>query len=318
MTAMNVRDGLTWRDFPLAVGAAAGTLNLRIGGVGQGKPVVTVTAGVHGDEGPWSARAIHQMLERTPMSDLIGTLRVVPVSNPLAMEADARCAPLDVLDLNRVFPGNPNGSHTERLAAVLAEHAVAGADVLIDLHGGGSWCVNAFVFRSAEAPEIADAFDAPFVVDQASRAVANRGMGISGHARSLGAKTTSVEFGGRSPDEARWAQHLATGLRRALAVVGVLKSAASLPAPVHQAILVKPTRVLRPSSGGLLIPAVDHTRIGTIVEGGTLLGTLVDPVTHRTIEEFRAPYPKTAMLLLRPTMSRLEGGAMTYVVSEPA
>ncbi|TMF28369.1 MAG: hypothetical protein E6I28_00685 [Chloroflexi bacterium] len=108
MTAMNVRDGLTWRDFPLAVGAAAGTLNLRIGGVGQGKPVVTVTAGVHGDEGPWSARAIHQMLERTPMSDLIGTLRVVPVSNPLAMEADARCAPLDVLDLNRVFPGNPN------------------------------------------------------------------------------------------------------------------------------------------------------------------------------------------------------------------
>ena len=68
----------------------------------------------------------------------------------------------------------------------------------------------------------------------------------------------------------------------------------------------------------MLIPAVDHTRIGTIVEGGTLLGTLVDPVTHRTIEEFRAPYPKTAMLLLRPTMSRLEGGAMTYVVSEPA
>src|SRR6185295_19803606 len=107
----NLRRSVTWRDFPLAVGAAAGTLNLRIGTVGQGKPVVTVTAGVHGDEGPWSARAIHLLLERAPMTDLIGTLRVVPVSNPLAMEADARCAPLDVLDLNRVFPGNPNGSH---------------------------------------------------------------------------------------------------------------------------------------------------------------------------------------------------------------
>ena len=83
-------------------------------------------------------------------------------------------------------------------------------------------------------------------------------------------------------------------------------------------ILVKPTRVLRPSSGGLLIPAIDHTKIGTLVDEGTLLGALVDPVTHETIEEFRAPYPKTALLLLRPTMSRLEGGAMTYVVSEPA
>jgi predicted deacylase len=318
VTATNLRRAVRWRDLPLAVGAAAGTLNLRIGSVGQGKPVVTVTAGVHGDEGPWSARAIHHLLEMTAMTDLIGTLRVVPVSNPLAMEADARCAPLDVLDLNRVFPGNPNGSHTERLAALLVEHAVEGASVLVDLHGGGSWCVNAFVFRNAEAPEIADAFDAPFVVDQASRATAMRGMGISGHAKSLGAKTASVEFGGRSPDEELWARHLATGLRRALAVCGVLRADPSLPAPKHAAILVKPTRVLRPSRGGLLIPAVDHTRIGTLVDEGTLLGTLVDPVTHEPIEEFRAPYARTALLLLRPTMSRLEGGAMTYVVSEPA
>jgi predicted deacylase len=318
MTSPNLRRSVVWRDFPLAVGAAAGTLNVRIGSVGEGKPVVTVTAGVHGDEGPWSARAVHRVLEQTPLADLIGTLRVVPVSNPLAMEADARCAPLDVLDLNRVFPGNPKGSHTERLAALLAEHAVAGADVLIDLHGGGSWCVNAFVFRNAEAPEIADAFDAPFVVDQASRAAQMRGMGIGGYAKSLGARTTSVEFGGRSPDEARWAEHLATGLRRALGVIGVLRPDSSLPPPKHTPVLVKPTSVLRPSSGGLLIPSVDHTKIGTLVDGGTLLGTLVDPVTHETIEEFRAPYPRTALLLIRPTMARLEGGAMTYVVSEPA
>jgi len=177
--------------------------------------------------------------------------------------------------------------------------------------------VNAFVFRNADAPEIADAFDAPFVVDQGARAAQMRGMGISGHAKNLGAKTTSVEFGGRSPDEARWAEHLATGLRRALGVIGVLRPDPSLSPPKHKTIPVKPTRVLRPSSGGLLIPAVDHTKIGTLVDERTLLGTLVDPVTHETIEEFRAPYARTALLLLRPTMSRLEGGAMTYVVSEP-
>src|SRR5438552_6245980 len=89
MTSANLRKNVVWRDYPLAVGAAAGTLNLRIGAVGQGKPVVTVTAGVHGDEGPWSARAIHRVLELTPLSDPLGPPRVVPVSNPLAMEADA-------------------------------------------------------------------------------------------------------------------------------------------------------------------------------------------------------------------------------------
>ena len=41
--------------------------------------------------------------------------------------------------------------------------------------------------------------------------------------KSLGAKSSGVEMGGRSPDEEKWAQKLATGLRRALAAVGVLK-----------------------------------------------------------------------------------------------
>ena len=55
-----------------------------------------------------------------------------------------------------------------------------------------------------------------------------------------------------------------------------------------------------------------------LTDGGLNAIVRVDPVTHETLEEFRAPYPQTALLLIRPTMSRLEGGAMTYVVSEPA
>jgi predicted deacylase len=312
-----LRERIQWTDVAVGVGAAAGALNVRIGQVGNGKPTALVTAGIHGDEGPWGAWAIYKLLEQTSHDDLVGMLRIVPVTNPLAMEADARCAPLDVLDLNRVFPGNPNGSHTERLAAILSEHAVQGAEVLIDLHGGGSWCVNAFVFRNDEAPELADSFDAPFVVDTASRAATMRGMGIGGHARSLGAKIASVEMGGRSPDEAKWAQRIATGLRRALGVCGVLKADPNIP-PASRAIPVKPTRVLRPAHGGILLPSVDHTSIGTLVEQGTLLGTLVDPATFETVEEFHAPFKQTALMLLRPTMARLEGGAMTYVVSEPA
>ena len=315
MTA-TLRDHITWTDVAVGVGAAAGALNVRIGQVGSGQPTALVTAGIHGDEGPWGAWAIHKFLAATPLADLVGTLRVVPCTNPLAMEADARCAPLDVLDLNRVFPGNPNGSHTERLAALLAEHAVQGANVLIDLHGGGSWCVNAFVFRNADAPELADAFDAPFVLDSGARAQTMRGMGIGGYARGLGAKIASVEMGGRSPDEEKWAQRIATGLRRALAVCGVLKHDPSLPPPAR-ALPLKPSLVLRPSRGGILKPAVDHTRIGTLVEGGTLLGTLVDPATFEMLEEFRAPFAQTGLMLLRPTLARLEAGAMTYVVSEP-
>ena len=56
---------------------------------------------------------------------------------------------------------------------------------------------------------------------------------------------------------------------------------------------------------------------GTIVPGGTVLGELLDMSTLDVIETFTAPYPQTAMMLLRPHVTRIEGGAMTYVVGEP-
>ena len=100
-------------------------------------------------KGPWGAWAIRKLLMQTTLDELQGTLRIVPVCNPFAMEADARNAPFDSLDLNRVFPGSADGSHTERIAAILTEHAINGANIAIDLHGGGSWCVNAFSFPDA-------------------------------------------------------------------------------------------------------------------------------------------------------------------------
>src|SRR5436190_22975816 len=106
---------MQWKNATVGVGAAAGSLKIKIGSVGTGKPTALITAGIHGDEGPWGAWAIHKLLDSVATGDLLGSLRVVPVANPLAMEADARNASLDMLDLNRVFPGNPEGSHTERL-----------------------------------------------------------------------------------------------------------------------------------------------------------------------------------------------------------
>ncbi len=44
---------------------------------------------------------------------------------------------------------------------------------------------------------------------------------------------------------------------------------------------------------------------------------MIHPMTQAVIEDFRAPYEQTALMLLRPFVAQLEGGAMTYVISEP-
>ena len=308
----SLRESLRWTRIAIPATAAFGQIDLCVGEVGSGGPVALVTAGIHGDEGPWGAWAIHQLLEYIDLSELIGTLRVVPVANPLAMQADLRNAPVDQLDLNRAFPGSAGGSYTDVLAHMLVEHAVTGADVVIDLHGGGSWCVNAFVFKMQGGEALSDAFPAPFVVTAPDRTVT-----LTGYARSHGAKAAAVEMGGRSVHEAVWASRIADGLYRALATAGVIEPANHLPPSEHRAQPVSETMVLRPTSGGIFMPDVGVETVGTVVLKDTLLGRMLHPVTHTVFQEFRAPFERTAVLLLRPMLAQIEGGAMTYVVAQP-
>lgn len=303
-------DSIQWKRFPIGSGAASSQIDLCIGEVGSGSPVALVTAGIHGDEGPWGAWAIRKLLTDTSPDELHGTLRIVPNANPLAMEADSRNAPLDMLDLNRVFPGNAAGSHTERLAAALVQHAVAGANVVIDLHGGGSWCVNAFAFAFAGSEALSQAFNPPFITTGADRSVT-----LTGYARTQGAAIAAVEMGGKSEYEDRWAERIALGLRRALGLAGVL-SPVTLP-DHYDTIAVTPSTVLRPSRGGIFVPHLRTDDVGTIVPAGRILGELLDPCTLEVVEQFEAPFAQTAIMLLRPVITRIEGGAMTYVVAEP-
>jgi hypothetical protein len=304
-------DRLRWRELPIPGTAARGGLALHIGEAGAGGPVALVTAGVHGDEGPWGAWAIHTLLASLRPDDLLGTLRVIPVANPLAMEADLRNAPVDQLDLNRAFPGNATGSYTERVAAAIVAEALPGADVVIDLHGGGSWCVNAFAFAMPDGEALTRAFDPPFIVKAPDRTVT-----LTGYARSQGAAVVAVEMGGRSQYEADWAGHLARGLRRALVHAGVVAAPRDDPPSRFAAVPVGETTVLRPSLGGVFMPELGAEHVGTVVAGGTTLGRLLHPVTGVTLETFAAPFARTALLLLRPGLARVEGGAMTYVIAE--
>jgi predicted deacylase len=173
--------------------------------------------------------------------------------------------------------------------------------------------VNAFVFQMEGGEALSTAFEAPFVVQAPDRTVT-----LTGYARSQGAVVAAVEMGGRSEFEANWADRIAAGLYRALAVAGVIEPAHT-PAPVaNPAIAVSETSVLRPNTGGIFLPHVRADKVGTIVAKDTLLGQMLHPVTQVVSEEFRAPFEQTALLLLRPMLAQIEGGAMTYVVAEPS
>ncbi|MEM6430972.1 MAG: M14 family metallopeptidase [Deinococcota bacterium] len=299
-------ENLHWHRLELAGHAATSKLELHYGEVGQDGPLATLVAGVHGDEGPWGALAIQKLLER-PLSCLTGRLRIILAANPLAAEANSRNAPLDVLDLNRTFPGDTRGSHTERLAAELAQ-VIDGSDLVIDLHGGGSWCVNAFTFAFAGFELLAELVGAPFILTAPDK----QGT-LSHYASAQGAKVVAIEMGGCSAEEMHWRTRIARGLERILVHEGMLELATS---PPPSSLKVGSSQVMRPRSGGIFVPSLRKDAVGTVVARGRELGKLLDLYTLTERELFTAPYDQTALLLLRPHVAVLEGGAMTYVVAE--
>lgn len=117
-------DGGCWR-LPL----------MAIKGVDSG-PTLVVTAAVHGDEYEGIA-TIPMVFEQVTPAQLRGTLLMVPVCNMPAYEAAHRSSPIDGLNLARVFPGDANGTITQRIAFWLRETFLQRADFYIDLHSGG-------------------------------------------------------------------------------------------------------------------------------------------------------------------------------------
>ena len=307
-----IYEALRWHEIRVTAHAAAQFIPLKYGEAGTSGTRVTLVAGTHGDEGPWSALAI-KMLCQHPMANLTGRLRVILSANALAVEVERRNSWIDSpnpIDLDGVFPGNKDGSHTDRLAASLAP-LIADSDAVIDLHGGGTWCVNAFVKRFEGSERLAADLGAPFI----SNAPNKRG-GLTTYARSLGISVANVEVGGRSSKEMYWIDRNVKGLERALYHLGVLALDAP-PGPPEKAIDVGTTEAVRARVGGIFVPTLREDAVGTVVPLETEMGKVLDVHTLAELEVFTAPYEQTAMMLMRPHICTLEGSALIYVLAKP-
>ncbi|VVE53458.1 N-alpha-acetyl diaminobutyric acid deacetylase DoeB [Pandoraea capi] len=99
-------------------------------------PVALLTGGNHGDEyeGPI---VLSRLANTLKTRDVSGTVIIVPFMNAPAVQAGKRTSPLDGGNLNRAFPGRPDGTVTERIADYFSRCLLPMADVVLDIHSGG-------------------------------------------------------------------------------------------------------------------------------------------------------------------------------------
>src|SRR5712691_11365524 len=171
----------------------------------QDGPRLTVIAGVHGCEYA-SMAGVRKWVNGLADTDLRGSVRAVPVLNRPAFEARSPFViPEDGKNLNRFFPGDPNGTVTERLAHAAFTQLITGSDAYIDAHCGDQpEALEPFTLYDAGAAEekaagMARAYGLAYMIRQEPGPGRPIGGTSSAAAAEIGVPAITAEAGGCAP-----------------------------------------------------------------------------------------------------------------------
>ncbi len=128
-----------WLRLPNSVTRSAyGVLMIPVAVIKNGSgPQILMTAGNHGDEYEGQV-VLTRLIQDLEPEEINGRLIVIPALNLPAAQAGARVSPLDQGNLNRVFPGDPEGGPTWKIADYVENHLLPMVEVVLDFHGGGA------------------------------------------------------------------------------------------------------------------------------------------------------------------------------------
>jgi hypothetical protein len=270
---------LPWSATELFEGVPITTPVLVVNGRLPG-PTLCLTAAVHGDElnGIEMVRRVMHDLEPKELS---GAVIGVPIVNLQGFRRASRYLP-DRRDLNRYFPGNPQGSQASRIAFSFFTEVVTQCDALIDLHTGS--------FERANLPQLRADLRNPDVVTLTQGFGATvilhsePAEGTLRHAATrAGIPAVTLEAGGPTELELKEVMHGVKGIETLLNTLGMVREVRLWgdPEPVYYQ-----SSWVRANSGGILLSDVS---LGSTVERGDLLGTITDPMSNASTNLY-SPY----------------------------
>ena len=244
-------------------------------------PQVLLSAGNHGDE--YARQGVLTRLIQTLQAEQIcGGLIIIPALNLPAALAATRVSPLDDGNLNRVFPGDPDGGPTWKIADYVERHLLPRVDVVLDIHGGGAsldyrphasthFGPDASPEHKRRSLELVSLLGVPHVMGFENRI--NKG-GLPDAAIRQGVISLGGEYGGLgsvSPSGVQLVQQAVDRLLAALGVHGNLPPALETPQVLH--IFGSDAYVYAPEPG-VFAPA---TALGDEVRAGELCGEVLFP-----------------------------------------
>jgi N-alpha-acetyl-L-2,4-diaminobutyrate deacetylase len=301
------RDDSAWGSVLIPIAAIRG---------GDG-PTALLVGGNHGDEyeGPLALFDLARSLDPAEVS---GAVVIVPALNYPAVRAGTRTSPIDRGNLNRSFPGAPDGSVTGKIADYVTRHLLPMADLVLDFHSGGR-TLDFLPFaachvlpdkaQEARATAAVEAFAAPFSVRMLE--IDNVGM-LDTTAEEMGKTFVTTELGGGGTARAETVAIARRGLRNLLRHAGIL-AAAPEPAPTRWLAMPSDDCFTFAGDDGLIEPAVD---LGAAVAAGEVVAR-IHPLSRTGLAPAELRAGLDGLLVARHFPGLVRAGDCAAVVAVP-
>jgi predicted deacylase len=266
-------------------------------------PVLALIAGTHGSEYT-SILALQRLRPKLEPARMRGAAILVHMANPPSFYGRRVYYSPDGKNLNRMYPGKPDGTVSERMAHAITREVIDRCTHLADMHCGDGneslrpytyWIVGGDAAVDAGSKELALAYGLDHILVDRSRSKDPAASIFTANTAITRRKPAiTAESGGMGmTDEPSVAAHEA-GARSLLAHLGIMEGPS---ARVAHPVWIDRAEVLRAPVTGVWHPVVEKMQS---VSTGRLLGRLTDPF-GAVLHEVHAPF----------------AGEVVYVVGTP-
>ncbi|MBD9634291.1 N(2)-acetyl-L-2,4-diaminobutanoate deacetylase DoeB [Pseudomonas sp. PDM19] len=279
-------------------------------------PTALLTGGNHGDEyeGPV---ALSRLAQELRAEDIRGRVIIVPFMNTPAFLAGKRTSPIDAGNLNRSFPGRPDGTVTQKIADYFQRTLLPLADVVLDIHSGGRTLdflpfAACHVLPDKAQQEASEALMRAFAAPFSMRMLELDAVGMyDSAAEEQGKLFVTTELGGGGSSSAHTVAIARRGVRNVLVQAGILRGDVE---PAQSVMLDMPDGdcFVASEHGGLLEMCRD---LGERVKHGEVLARVHDVLrTGAAPVEYRAR--RSGILAARHFPGLVQSGDTLAVVAE--
>ena len=280
---------------------------------GKGNRRVCIVTGTHGDEleGQMVCYLVAKQLNEN-LDLLDGTVEIFPALNPLGIDTIQRGIPNFDLDMNRIFPGNPNGTMAEQAAHLIVED-LKGADLVFDIHSSNLYLretpqVRINVLNEKELVPLAQRLNIDFVWVHDAATVLESTLAHS--LNSTGTKCLVAELGVGQRINHKMCNRLTLGIFNLMKDLGMWKG------EIQQSLISNPivckgdnVEFLNAATSGIFITEL---KCGVVVAEGEEIGQIVEPMTGTVLSRVISPV-EGYMFTIRAYPIVYEGSLMARI-----